>query len=208
MATVERAVFEAHDEARELRRRMPRLPVRELLGRSREIMASKTGLSVDELVSVIREAFDSIDPERLVYKDVPPALESLSRWGVEMGIVGNTLFWESADTRRLLRRAGISGFFKYMLFSDEVGYSKPDREIFLEFSRLTGVHPGKIIYVGDNVVEDVGGALSSGMLGVLIKRSAEKSIFVHDVKAGVINDMRRLVTLYDELSREMCGERE
>jgi len=47
------------------------------------------------------------------------------------------------------------------------GASKPDRGVFLVFSECMGVDPERVIYVSDNLVEDVSGALAFATRHVL-----------------------------------------
>jgi len=200
----EEAVYASHNEARRIRRRTPNMHPGELIQRAKEILASKLSTDISTVDSILWEAFTTVDAESIVYPDVIPALQALYNTGVYMGVVGNVLFWPSTYTLAVLERTGLSKYFKTTVFSDNVGYSKPDRGIFLEFSAASGFEPDRIIHVGDNVVEDVGGALSAGLVGVLIDRGTSRSIFIEELNAAVINDMRKLVSLYSEISSMKC----
>lgn len=192
-------VFKSHHEARELRRSEPGLSAHELINIAKGILARNLGIDLSQVNELLYSAFTSVDPLSIVYEDVRDTLEKLNGLGAFMGLIGNVLFWESSYTRLLLERAGISRYFKLSIFSDEVGYSKPDREIFLLFSRRSGLEPDKVIYVGDNVVEDVGGALSSGMTAFLLKRDSARSFFIKELKAGILKSLRDLVNFYLEI---------
>jgi len=191
-------VLEAYERSKALRRKNPGLSPDQLLSKSREIMAEMLGISVDILNSVIEEAFAKTRADDALYQDVIPTLDGLSQLGLEIGIIGNVLFWPSRFTVSLLERMGLSSYFSTYVFSDKIGYSKPDREVFLKYAEIVGCEPERIIHVGDNVVEDVGGALSSGFHAVLIRRNGNESILVKPLRTAVINDMRELLRVIDK----------
>jgi len=59
-----------------------------------------------------------------------------------------------------------------------------------------GVEPSRIIYVGDNVIEDVGGALSAGAIGVLISRGVGEYKIIPELNVAVIRDLKELIHVY------------
>ncbi|ACL10529.1 HAD family hydrolase [Desulfurococcus amylolyticus] len=199
-----KAIYVSHEEARKLRRFTPNIPPLELIARGKEIIAAKLSTSLNTVDSILMEAFTTVEPGSIIYPDVIPVLSKLHDEGIYMGVVGNVLFWPSVYTMIILDKTGLSKYFRVAVFSDIIGYSKPDREIFLEFAKISGFEPNRVIHVGDNVIEDVGGALSSGFLGVLINRRSNRSIYVWELNAAVINDMRNLVDLYREASLKIC----
>jgi putative hydrolase of the HAD superfamily len=153
---------------------------------------------VDE---IIKNAFERAG-ESLVFPDVLPTLRKLSEMRYPMGIIGNVLFWPSTYTRILLERTGVIGFFGEIVFSDEVGFSKPDRQIFLYFAEKTNTDPSNLVYVGDNVVEDIGGVLSAGGFGVLISRRASSSrLIIPDLRVALVRDLRELIEVVGVLER-------
>jgi FMN phosphatase YigB (HAD superfamily) len=54
--------------------------------------------------------------------------------------------------------------------SQEVGFNKPQPEIFLAALKQAGVKPPEAVYVGDQHQIDVVGARGAGMLGILLDR--------------------------------------
>ena len=63
-------------------------------------------------------------------------------------------------------------FFKHLLLSCEVGFSKPHPEIFLEFCRrfLDGFVLKNVLFIGDSVPSDVEGGVAVGMMAAFIRR--------------------------------------
>ncbi len=80
---------------------------------------------------------------------------------------------EAGQLTQLLPSMELGKFFKHLLLSCEVGFSKPHAEIFLEFCRRFGVLPENVLFIGDSVPSDVEGALAVGMMAALIDRPQE-----------------------------------
>ena len=189
-------VFKVHEEAKEIRRRNPEMGAHGILETSKKLLASTFKIRVEDVENLIETAFAEVHV-KVLYEDVIEALNTLNNLGIKMGVVGNVLFWPSKYTRFLLENLGISKYFRSFMFSDEVGVSKPDRKIFLLFAESMGVDPSRIIYVGDNIVEDVGGPLSAGGFGVLISRSSNKWVCVPELKVALINRLTELPGVYE-----------
>jgi HAD superfamily hydrolase (TIGR01549 family) len=93
-------------------------------------------------------------------------LDSLRGRGIKTGLVANS--WP--DPARLLRADveafGLTGQFDVIVFSDEVGFRKPQPEIFLHALTQLGVDPENAMFVGDRLETDVQGAAQVGMATV------------------------------------------
>ena len=102
-------------------------------------------------------------PAHAVLGSAQALLESLRSRGLKTGLVANS--WP--DPARLLRAdveaAGLAGLLDVIVFSEEVGASKPQPEIFLHALGQLGVEPFDAMYVGDRLDADVRGAASVGM---------------------------------------------
>src|SRR6266436_3057045 len=68
--------------------------------------------------------------------------------------------------RRVLERHDLLRHFRAISYSDEVGYRKPDAEIFRRTLSELGIDASEAAHVGDNPIADVRGAQSVGMRGV------------------------------------------
>ena len=75
-----------------------------------------------------------------------------------------TTSWASSPTtihttgrglRYLLQRQGLLRYFNYMLFSDEIGASKPEPEVFRRAALGLGAAPFQIVHIGDRESNDV-----------------------------------------------------
>ncbi len=94
------------------------------------------------------------------------AVRELASLGVALGIISNTGRTPGVILRRLLERHDLLRHFTAVSYSDEVGYRKPDPEIFRRTLAELGVEAGEAAHVGDNPVADVEGAQGAGMRGV------------------------------------------
>ncbi len=166
---------------------------------SQKILAKELNTDVDTVIKIIDEVFSSIDTNSLLFNDVKDTLKILKRLGFKMGIIGNVLFWSSIYTRKILKELGILSCMNVVVFSDELRINKPDRRIFLHFSREIGVEPEYIAYVGDSVIEDVGGALSAGMKAIHLDRSRVEKNILKDIGIAAITNLLEIIDVIDVL---------
>ena len=101
-----------------------------------------------------------------VYPDTIPALESLRRRGLRLGIVSN-FAWRLPE---LVAGLGLADWFDLILTSARVGYRKPRPEIFEHALATAGVAADKVLYVGDDPKCDEAGARAAGIRSLLIDR--------------------------------------
>lgn len=64
--------------------------------------------------------------------------------------------------RKKLEYAGLSSYFKDVIISEEVGYKKPEKEIFELSLNRAGLRNSQAIMIGDSLELDVMGALGAG----------------------------------------------
>ena len=82
-----------------------------------------------------------------------------------MSLLSNTAFIKGSSLRKILDFYNLSHFFDFEIYSDEVGFSKPNEAIFtLMLQKINELYPNKniaintIIHIGDNPVADIAGA--------------------------------------------------
>ena len=97
----------------------------------------------------------------------PEVFQRLRDRSLKIGLICNTGRGPGHALRELMRREGVLDYFAATLFSDEVGYGKPDTRIFLTAAKRLGLEPSDILHVGDNIENDVRGAQSAGMKTLL-----------------------------------------
>ena len=91
------------------------------------------------------------------------ALDMLKDMKIRMAVVTNGA---SAVQREKLERFGITEYFEKIIIDAEVGYSKPDKEIFQYAINQLELEPGDVWMVGDNLIWDIYGAQQLGIFTV------------------------------------------
>ncbi|MCJ7496574.1 MAG: HAD family hydrolase [candidate division Zixibacteria bacterium] len=86
--------------------------------------------------------------------------------GYIVGLISNTIFPARYHLKEL-ERFGLLPYFDSVLFSSEVGYKKPHPEIFIQALKRLKVEAEESVFIGDKLIEDVGGAKNLGMRGIL-----------------------------------------
>lgn len=95
---------------------------------------------------------------------------------------------------------GLSSFFKFMILSEEVGFNKPDREMFKLALDKARVDPSEAWMVGDRVDTDIGPARALGMKAIRVLHDSEMSIIKpkseYELPDFQFNDLRPLLDLF------------
>jgi putative hydrolase of the HAD superfamily len=91
--------------------------------------------------------------------------------GLKIGIVSNG---RSVKQWEKIIRLGLQHFFHTVVISEEVGFEKPDTEIFKVALKKLNVKPDEALYVGDTLETDVLGANKSGVVSVRLLKKRQK----------------------------------
>ena len=102
-----------------------------------------------------------------LYPDAMPTLEALKARGYRLGIVSN---WESR-LLQLCAAHGIADHFDFAVVSELEGYVKPHPHMYRRALELAEVAAEQVIHVGDSLKDDIEGAATVGIRGVLVDRS-------------------------------------
>jgi putative hydrolase of the HAD superfamily len=123
-------------------------------------------LGVEDADSFIDAEHEVWRPAHEVLGSAQALLDSLRSRGIKTGLVANS--WP--DPARLLRADvaafGLADLLDVIVFSEEVGYRKPQPEIFLHALEQLGIDPENAMFVGDRLDTDVQGAARVGMATV------------------------------------------
>jgi putative hydrolase of the HAD superfamily len=123
-------------------------------------------LGVDNVESFVDAEHEVWRPAHEVLGSAQALLDSLHGRGIKTGLVANS--WP--DPARLLRADvaafGLAEQLDVIVFSEEVGFRKPEPEIFLHALAQLGVDPENAMFVGDRLDTDVQGAAQVGMATV------------------------------------------
>ena len=71
--------------------------------------------------------------------------------------------------RTKVEKTGIGPLFELVVISGELGFGKPNPEIYHHTLRQLGIGPGEAVMVGDNIRRDVAGSQAVGITGVWIE---------------------------------------
>ncbi|MCH8949188.1 MAG: HAD family hydrolase [Chloroflexi bacterium] len=102
----------------------------------------------------------------VIEPDTLAALDRLDRRGIAMGCVTNTILLEEAIAE-LLAKLGLRRYLQSYIVSSNTDYRKPHPSLFLRALDELGVPPEEALFVGDRLVDDIGGAQGVGMRAVL-----------------------------------------
>jgi putative hydrolase of the HAD superfamily len=111
---------------------------------------------------------ETLVPEKYfqVKPEISRALRILSE-KYDLVIISDTGFEPGREIRKALERQGLLNCFKYGVFSDETGFSKPDKRAFEKAAEVTGSKFDQMIHIGDREAKDIEGARSAGMKSIL-----------------------------------------
>jgi putative hydrolase of the HAD superfamily len=125
------------------------------------------------------EALQMRYPPVFFREDTPKVLRRLKQNGdAGFSLMSNTAFTKGRSLRRILDRLGLEGFFDFQLYSDEEGWSKPNKKLFgLMLDRIAegrkangkeAIGLKEIVHVGDNERADIGVANAIGISSILL----------------------------------------
>lgn len=103
------------------------------------------------------------------YPEVHEVLQFLQSKNIKLAIITN---WQRGF-KYFCQELNIYNYFNELVVSAEVGYQKPDVDIFKEAVKRFNLEPNEILHVGDSLIEDVQGAKSAGFDVVLLDRTNE-----------------------------------
>ena len=125
------------------------------------------GVEIDdaELDRFLEAEHRAWDPARILAAHTHPLLESLRAHGLKLGLVSNA-FDPGWLLHGDLEQMGLAQRLDFSVFSSEVGTRKPHPAIFERALEALGVEPGRALFVGDRLYEDIRGAAEVGMTTV------------------------------------------
>ena len=147
--------------------------------RVKDLFAHARELSDDEADDIFRVYLQLYEENWSLF---PDAGECLSRLGNEpLGIISNG---DSMQQRRKLQAVGILERFAVVVVSNDLGISKPKRDIFDAACRTAGRRPEECIYVGDDLEADVRGSVNAGWRCIWLNRDgSQKSVAVSEISS-------------------------
>ncbi|MFZ5376125.1 MAG: HAD family hydrolase [Patescibacteria group bacterium] len=109
---------------------------------------------------------DHSQTEMVLFPGVTGLLKKIENSRYRLGLLSNS---PGLTARYELKKLSIDGYFSSLTFADEVGFSKPDKRIFLAACGSLGLSPTKILMVGDSMSKDIYPAMELGMQVFLLE---------------------------------------
>lgn len=134
-----------------------------------ELFFSKTGLSysAEEAATLFG---NSIAENGLLLEGAEDFLTSIL--DIPKALVTNGI---ARIQRRRLKDTKIEKYFDHIFISDEIGYHKPQKELFLYVLQKIGKKSKDCIMIGDSEKSDIEGAISVEMESIYFSQSGKKS---------------------------------
>lgn len=157
--------------------------------------------------------FDWSVQRNYLYRGVGATLSRLKQAGLIQGIISNGQFYTPLQLRRLLREdldksdLELEEYFSepLVLFSYEMGFSKPNPRVFsraLEVIKRQGIAPEEILYVGNDMLNDIWAASRWGIRTVLfVGDSRQTALRKEEARCrdlqpdGVVSELGRIAEL-------------
>ncbi len=160
----------------------------------------------DVLQHVVKLDHSAYSNSITVEPEVLDTLGKLKEDGYRLGLVSNVTLLPDL-MRADLERLGILQHLDASVFSSEVGVRKPDPRIFQEALQRVGVEPGSAVFVGDRLLDDVSGARSVGMRGILTHqfRQEEEPTVQPDAVIEHISEVPEVVRKWGPLPAAWSG---
>jgi putative hydrolase of the HAD superfamily len=115
------------------------------------------------------EVFDLFRDSRgwILFPETREVLAALHDHGMKVGVISNF------DSRlySVLKDLGIDALFDSVTICSEVGYAKPQPQIFHAALRTLGVPAERVLFTGDSLVDDYQAATTAGFSSFLLDRA-------------------------------------
>ena len=140
--------------------------------------------------------------EPATYTDpaVVPVTKALRERGLRTGVLSSTA-WPSAWHEYFLSRDGALDCFDACVWTSDLPWTKPNAAAFRAAMAAVGADdPGRCVYVGDRMFDDVTGAKAVGMRAVFVPHSqvpADQIGAVVGEPDAVINELADLLPIVD-----------
>ncbi len=114
----------------------------------------------------------------------------LSRRGVKIGILTNG---RSDLQRAVIQALGFNSLVSTVVVSEEVGFRKPQREIFEIALASIACNPEEAIMVGDDPVADIEGAQRAGIFPIAFRCTPGSPVAFAENIEGVGNEILSVI---------------
>ncbi len=141
----------------------------DLLKARRDVLAmafDRYAIEDETLLDEMAAAFQQLKTATIeLFPGALDALHSLRGQGIKLGLITNG---NALGQRTKVHGAGLEPIFESILIEGEFGVGKPDARVFRHTLEQLQIRADQAWMVGDNLVNDVGGAQSVGIYGVWV----------------------------------------
>ena len=122
-------------------------------------------------------------------------LRHFKKQGLKIGIISNTIFPERFHLSEL-KRFGLYPYLDFHIFSSTIGVRKPHPRIFQQALDDLTVLATQAVFVGDRLLEDVGGAQQVGMKGILKYHEGRDytAPIIPDAQIKELNELKKAIS--------------
>ncbi|MFQ5891298.1 MAG: HAD family hydrolase [Candidatus Methanofastidiosia archaeon] len=124
-------------------------------------------------------------------------LETLRDRNLKIGLISNTLRTPGKIFRIFFERIGIGEYFDHLTFSNEIGFVKPQPEIFRNALKNLKVKPHQTLHVGDMMDADIFGSKRVGMKTCLLENSESNHEIEPDFVIRELREIREIIEIFD-----------
>ncbi|MGI5921117.1 MAG: HAD family hydrolase [Syntrophomonadaceae bacterium] len=128
----------------------------------------------------------------LVNDSVKETLPTLAK-KYKLAVICNTGITPGSILRQFIKNNGLEEYFQMLVFSDEVGWAKPNPQIFHHTLKGIRVLNSQAAHIGDDAITDIIGAKKAGMQAVWLAPRAESAVPECDYH---VRSVRELITLF------------
>ncbi len=106
---------------------------------------------------------------------LPELFAIFKEQGKQLAVISNTNMTDGSIVHEALAHHGLAQFLDFELYSDQLGFAKPDARIFESLVERSGVSATLITHVGDNLLTDLQGSRACGFESILYERRRRMS---------------------------------
>jgi HAD superfamily hydrolase (TIGR01549 family) len=165
-------------------------------GRANRLQRMKDALKLDDdQLARLRARYNEVLYDNLKLIDGVSETLAWLRERVKLGLITNG---PSELQRTKIARLGIGESFDSITISGEVGFHKPDPELFHAALKSLGTEPDAALYAGDRPEFDIKGSQTVGITAVLIQKKYDYPLPVYPVAEFEIEDVTHVSRLIIE----------
>ena len=135
-------------------------------------------ITMEEAEEKFERYLEAYERNWVLFDDAEEILDYLKN-KYKLAIISNG---DTDQQKRKIQFTGLDKYFQDIVISSEVGYSKPQKEIFEIACKRINLEPEKCIMVGDKYKVDIEGSINTGMKGIWVNRKKEQLSYEYQIE--------------------------